>query len=324
MKYIFFVLIITCCFSCSQQVAEQQVTIENSIDKMGDSTSPEQIQETTSFTGKPLYQGIISAEMASKSDSIIQVYLNKQSQLTEEEYIYFSSAHVSSLQYRKAVEILTEGLSKYPNSFKLLRQRGHRYINLRELDKAIIDLNKADELIGTEHLDVMETRANGELVGTYKFKVYYHIGLYHYLRGEYEESAKAYEVCLENATIGDNQVETRDWLYNAYQKAGETEKALKTIEPITPDFQLEHPDYVYFKRILMYKGLVSPDELLDKDKPGSEWNGREMTNAYGVSTHYLYQGDTATANMIHQKILETPYWGLWAYVAADADLARLK
>ncbi|MFQ5822900.1 MAG: hypothetical protein ACE5JB_02470 [bacterium] len=50
-------------------------------------------------------------------------------------------------RYREAIEIYARGIENHPNYAKLYRHRGHRYITLREFDKAIADLEKAVILI---------------------------------------------------------------------------------------------------------------------------------------------------------------------------------
>ena len=53
--------------------------------------------------------------------------------------------------YRGAIEIFSEGIAKFPADARMYRHRGHRYITVREFDRAIADLEKAAELIeGTE------------------------------------------------------------------------------------------------------------------------------------------------------------------------------
>ena len=49
--------------------------------------------------------------------------------------------------YHEAIAIYTEGLRKHPDNYKLLRHRGHRYISVREFDKAIADMERATQLI---------------------------------------------------------------------------------------------------------------------------------------------------------------------------------
>ena len=91
-------------------------------------------------------------------------------------------------RYRDAIAIFSRGIAKFPDDVRLLRYRGHRYITVREPDKAIADLAKADELIRSRGLkDAPEPDGipgpPGSTPSTLFFNVYYHLGLAHYLKG---------------------------------------------------------------------------------------------------------------------------------------------
>jgi len=277
--------------------------------------------ETTSFTGKPLYQLEIPEDLKHKNDSIIASIRASES-LTEHDFIELSRKHASNYHYREAIKVLTEGLEQFPESFKLLRHRGHRYLNVREPEKAFADLTKADDLIGTEHIDEIELGYDGKPWGTYKYWVYYHIGLYHYIKGDYPKAASAYKILVENATTDKNQVGSRDWLYNTYRRMGKPELAQEVLDQIPTNFTISDTNYVYYRRLFFYKGILAEKEIFDKDKPFEEWGGGEMTTGYAVASNYLYKGDTATAQQIYTNILKLPYWGAWAHVVTDAEQGR--
>ena len=67
---------------------------------------------------------------------------------------------------------------------RLLRFRGHRYISTRRFDLAVADLEKAIALAPSS------------------FDVAYHLGLAHYLRGEFDAAAKVYRSCLDATAAG--------------------------------------------------------------------------------------------------------------------------
>ena len=53
--------------------------------------------------------------------------------------------------FRKSIAIFSMGIEKHPNDPRMYRHRGHRFITLRYLDRAVNDFEKAAELIrGTE------------------------------------------------------------------------------------------------------------------------------------------------------------------------------
>ncbi|HYW08338.1 MAG TPA: hypothetical protein VE913_15375, partial [Longimicrobium sp.] len=49
-------------------------------------------------------------------------------------------------RYREAVEIFSEGAKRHPRDARMYRHRGHRYITLRQFDRAVRDLRRAAEL----------------------------------------------------------------------------------------------------------------------------------------------------------------------------------
>ena len=81
-----------------------------------------------------------------------------------------------ALQFHAAIEVYTRGLAIAPTDVRLLRFRGHRYISIRRFDLAVADLQKAVALAPSS------------------FDVTYHLGLAHYLRGEFDDAARVYPV----------------------------------------------------------------------------------------------------------------------------------
>ncbi|MEM9832425.1 MAG: tetratricopeptide repeat protein [Bacteroidota bacterium] len=277
-------------------------------------------QEATSFTGKPLYRKDLDEATLAKSDSIIQS-VRAKADLREDDYHTMGLGYVLAYRFRDAIDAYTEGLEKFPDSFKLLRHRGHRYLNVRETEKAIADLMKADELIGAEHLDVMEYNSDGSSKGTFKFWVWYHVGLYRMFNQQWDEAAEAYEVCLKNASLGNNVSGATAWLYTIYQKMGEDQKAKSVIASLDENFEGDR-DYIYFKRILLYQGKVSPADLMDTDKPLDQWTGRDISVAYSIADWYEQQGNIEKAQELYRDILDTPHWNLWAYAIVDSIVAK--
>ena len=71
----------------------------------------------------------------------------------------------------------------------------------------------------------------------------------------------------------------------------------------------------------MYKGLLKPEELLDTA------NADDLTIAtqgYGVGNWYFVKGDKARAKEIFERVVAGPQWAAFGYIAAEADLARMK
>lgn len=276
--------------------------------------------EAVSFSGKPLFAARPDSTVLQRADSIIATIKGK-SELSEDDYIQIGQQLVASNRFKASVDAYSEGLQKFPNSFKLLRHRGHRYISIRQLGNAIADLNRAEELIRDQQ-DVPEYDATGHETGTYQHWIWYHIGLYYFFNQAYIQAAPAFEKCLAASRNNKNIVGASDWLYNTYMRLGEKEKAMKLLEPITPDFDTdrEHP---YFRRVMLYKGVITPEELVDVNQDPAKTSVGDVTKMYGLANWYAYQGEKEKAMNLYQKIVQSEGgWPGFAYAAAEKELAN--
>ncbi|MBN2207215.1 MAG: tetratricopeptide repeat protein, partial [Candidatus Aminicenantes bacterium] len=130
--------------------------------------------------------------------------------------------------YREAVRVYSEGLDRFPQSFRLLRHRGHRYITLRLFDRAAADLKRAAELADSAPLEVepdgIPNRARKPLSNT-QFNIWYHLGLAHFLQGNFAAAVDAYRECLKWSKNDDLLTATTDWLYMSLRRLGRDEEA---------------------------------------------------------------------------------------------------
>jgi tetratricopeptide (TPR) repeat protein len=132
-----------------------------------------------------------------KLDSNLQIAkTNFDKEATEENYVWLGRREAYLYNYKKAIDIFSEGIKRYPDSYKLYRHRGHRYITLRDFDRAVADLQKAKELMPESPLEIepdgQPNKLNTPLSST-QFNVWYHLALVHYLRGDFENALHAYE-----------------------------------------------------------------------------------------------------------------------------------
>ena len=205
-----------------------------------------------------------------------------------------------------------------------MRHRGHRFISVRKFDLAIADLKKAAKLaegrpLETE-VDGLPNRLNKPLSNTH-FNIWYHLGLAYYLHGDYQNARLSYETCLKYSVNDDLLCATVDWLYMTYQRLGEKQKADRLLRLIHEDMRVIEND-TYFKRLLMYKGVLSPDSLLSSTEGnGSDPDVAIATQGYGVGHWYLMNGDRDKAMAIFQQVVEGKSWSAFGFIAAEAELA---
>jgi len=272
-----------------------------------------------SLSGKPLFSAAPGARVLKKADSVIQAFVAK-GKLTEDDFIEIGKELVATARYKEAVENFTVGLKQYPNSFKLLRLRGHRYLTLRKLDAVVKDLLKAKDLIKS-HPDSWETDAEGKRTDTYQHQIEYHLGVYYFLKEEYQKAVKAFEKSLKEAHVANEIVGTTDWLYNSYQRNGQKKEAQELLTSITPDFSADH-EQAYFRRIMLYKGVIKPNELVDETVSPEKLNIQDVTKLYGLANWYSFQGNREKAKELYGKIIQSNSWPAFAYLASEVELLR--
>jgi dipeptidyl aminopeptidase/acylaminoacyl peptidase/tetratricopeptide (TPR) repeat protein len=226
-------------------------------------------------------------------------------------------------RYREAVEVYTRGLARYPLDPRLLRHRGHRYVTLRDYDKALADLSRAAELTkGKPDMPDGDPPA-GPLAGatsTLQYAIYYHLGLVHYLRGDFARAVPAYRECLRIAQGNDDRVvAVTDWLYLTLRRLGKDEDAQKLLPANLADLKVQE-NYVYRNRLRMYRGELPPEDLL---RTGGDDIG-VATYGYAVGTWYLLTGEKEKARETYAHVVDGKAWPAFGYAAAEMEIVRMR
>ncbi len=245
---------------------------------------------------------------------------------SEENYIWLGRRTAYLTHYNEAIEIFTEGIEKFPNSYRLYRHRGHRYISQRKFDAAIADLTKASTLMPASPLEIepdgQPNKLNQPLSST-QFNVWYHLGLAHYLKGEFDLAENAYLECMKVSDNDDLITATTDWLYMTYQREAKPNEAKKLLESINDTMTIIENDS-YFKRLNLYKGELPVDSVLSVSSANEDVELALATQGYGVGNWYLYHGDTTQALTIFDRVVGGKHFSAFGFIAAEAVLARLR
>jgi tetratricopeptide (TPR) repeat protein len=225
-------------------------------------------------------------------------------------------------QYREAIRIYTEGIQKYPDDARMYRHRGHRYINIRMLDDAIADFEHAAELVDGQPDEVEPDGQPNALnipTSTLQSNIWYHLGLARYLKQDFEGAIDAYRHGLALRENPDGIVSTSHWLYMALRRLGRDEEAAEVLEPIHADMDVIE-NGVYHQLLLMYKGEITPQSLLEPGDGSSE----NQATLYGVGNYFFYNGKQQEAVEIFERLLSGAGWAGFGYIAAEAELAALR
>jgi tetratricopeptide (TPR) repeat protein len=227
-------------------------------------------------------------------------------------------------QYREAIDIYTYAMTLHPDDARLYRHRGHRYISVRELDNAIADFERAAALFAGEPDEVEPDglpNARGIPTSSLQYNTWYHLGLAHYMRGDFEAALAAYEAGQEVSTNPDAVVATSYWHYMTLRRLGRDSEAADVLARITPDMGV-FENTAYLNVLLLYTGDTTLEDLLGD----SEITQNSTTLSYGVGVFHLLNGREAEAYETFERTRDgiVAQWPVFGFVAAEAELARRK
>lgn len=290
-------------------------------EKPANTTAP--TPEATSLLGKPLFPREIDAATRARLDSNLAAAKASYDRAPEnaDSIIWYGRRLAYLEHYQDAIRVFSEGIAKHPNDARLYRHRGHRYITVREFDKAIADLDKAAELVkGVPDSVELDGAPNARNIptSTQQGNIWYHLALAHYLKGDYEKSLAAWQQGMALATNDDMRVAVSDWMYMTLRRLGRTADAAAVLAKISPKMNVIE-NTAYHRRLLLYKGQFAVDSLLN---PASADELQFVTQGYGVANWYITNGDTAKGNAILDKVAASNYWAAFGVIAAEADIAR--
>ena len=224
--------------------------------------------------------------------------------------------------YEEAIGIFSTGIESHPQTARMYRHRGHRYISTRQYDKAITDFEQAVLLIKDQEDEVDPDglpNARNIPLSTLHGNIWYHLGLAYYLKNDMDNALR----CFSNRTVtekyDDNIVSGGHWLYMILSRQGKNQEADAAISKVHADMDIIE-NMSYHKMCLFYKQLI-PASALQSDDPKSS-SSNVLT--YGLGNWYLYaQQDTPQAKKYYAQLLENGNKYSFAYLAAESDWERI-
>lgn len=225
--------------------------------------------------------------------------------------------------YTQAIELYTQGIAKHPTDARFYRHRGHRYLSIRCIDKALADFKKAYTLTRGKPDEVEPDgmpNAKGIPTSTLQSNIRYHLGLCLYLKGEYKKAARYYEEDLRKSANPDMYVATANWLYLCYRRMNADAKAQKLLETIKPDMALIE-NFDYLKILQLHKGVLEANKLKEEiAQPNSLSNS---TVGLGLANYYLINGQKGEAERLFRLITGGNQWASFAFITAEVELKRI-
>lgn len=223
-------------------------------------------------------------------------------------------------RYRDAIEWYTDRLRDFPDSARLRRHRGHRYLTTRQLGPAREDLERAWELLeGSEDRVEPDGAPNryGIPRSTMHTNVLYHLGLVHYVEARWQRAAETFGDCVDRSPNDDMRVAALNWRVHALRRMGRHARARSELERVTWDLGVIE-NHTYHRLLLLQKGELTPDEVLPV--PGDRV--QDATALYGVATWSWCNGNRERARALWRKVVDRTPWNAFGHLAAEAELAR--
>jgi tetratricopeptide (TPR) repeat protein len=269
-----------------------------------ETSQKEKEPEVISLFGKKLYATpAVGEELLKLRDELREAIKKVEANPEDPENIIMYGRRLAYLwRYHDAIDVYSKGIKRFSDHAMLYRHRGHRYISVRQFDKAFADLARASEL------------------NDHDFDIWYHLGLAHYLKGQFQQAVDAYQNCLKVAEDDDSKIAISNWLYITLRRLGKEDDALKVLDGIREGMEVEE-NQSYYDLLLFYKGEKTEAEISALAE-ASDLN--MATVGYGVGCWYLYNNQKEAAVVYFKKIVGGKYWPAFGFIAAEAELARMK
>lgn len=310
---------------CSSKVSPHVATeVTFGVDTTEQKSLPRSKPEAVSLLGRPLYANENLPNVEALRTALAQARAESAVHPDDPDKLIWVGRRLGYLwQMQEAIQVHTRGIRGRPDYAPFYRHRGHRYISVWQFDQAVADLERASVLIQGKP-DIIESdgvpNERGIPLTTLGFNVWYHLGLAHYLNGNYDASVRAFvETMKFTRGYDDNVAATTFWMYVALRRAGKHDEATRILEPISPTMDIIE-NQAYHRCLLLFKKAVEPESLFTVPTPDVI---QANTLNFGLGFWYLHNGDTLRGTQVFKQLASNPYWPAFSVIAAEAELLRL-
>jgi tetratricopeptide (TPR) repeat protein len=288
--------------------------------------------EAVSLLGEPLFRPDLDPAAAARMDAQLDsARADHEAAGGPDALIWLGRRLAYPGRYREAIAAFSEGIDRYPDDPRFYRHRGHRYITVRELDRAIDDFERAAQMVADRPDEIEpdgQPNPAGIPLSTLNTNIWYHLGLARYLQADFEAAARAFRTGLDIAPNDDMRVAMADWLWLSLMRTGQTDEADALLATIPEEMELLE-NHSYHRRLLRYQSRRADGDLIrephghDGDDDVEPSALEVATLGYGAGAWHLIQGDTSRALQLFRQVRETGSWAAFGFIAAEAEIARL-
>jgi tetratricopeptide (TPR) repeat protein len=278
--------------------------------------------EAVSLLGKPLQRPALEEERRTRVEEDLrqarEMYEKNPGSVDAAVWVGRQIAYLG--RFREAIDWYTTAMERHGPHAKLLRHRGHRYLTVRELDRAVQDFEAAARLLEGTPDEIEPDGVPNELnqpISSLHSNVWYHLALAHYLKGDFASALKASTEGMKLSANPDRLVSQSYWHYLSLRRLGRHEEARRLLEPVHAEMELLE-NHAYLRLLLVFKGALPADEVQARATAGNDG----PTTAYGLGAFLLVEGREEEAKVLFEEAISGPAWPAFGYLAAEAELAR--
>lgn len=276
--------------------------------------------EGWSLSGRALYAPELPTEVRAQREANLAVARDVLAQQPEDrEAAIWVGRRLGYLAlYREAIDVYSEALTRMPGDAFLLRHRGHRYLSVRQFDKARADFIAAVIACRTTP---DETEPDGLPVpgrpphSTLHFNVHYHRALVAFVMGDFDAAVRGWLDCLAVCHNDESRVAVTHWLWCARIRSGDEAGAAAAVSGITAEMDIVE-NKSYHQLCLLYAGRLHREKMF----VGEGSSGAALR--FGLAHYDLVSKGMVMARSQFEQLAADPGWASFGVIAAEAELAR--
>ena len=272
---------------------------------------------TETLIGTPITEPAWSAETRARLEKDLEIAraVMEVAPEREDSHIWLGRRLGYLTRYGEAIDVFTEALEQFPDSYKLLRFRGRHLARNREFDRAIADYKRAADLVE----DIQDSyepdgiiNARHQYLGSYRSNIHYYLGQTSWAIGDYQATLDGMTRAAGEPLVqhDDRRVATGFWQYLALRKLGRHEEAQSIVDAIPEGLELVE-NHDYYDGIRYFKGTLAEEELLPR---------AGLNAMFGVAMVHLIEGRMNKANMMLMDLVAGSSQGYWP---AETELLML-
>lgn len=280
------------------------------------------IPEALSLSGEPLYAPVKPA--AEQAELEAQVLAARMAAVADPSsanaWIQYGRMQAAAGHFRSALETFEVGVKKFPEDARMYRHLGHRYITVRRFPDALRALEKSAKLAeNVPDEPEIPTKAGSPQLDTFKQNVYYHLGLAHFLLGDFERAGNAWMKCADYSKNTDSICSATHWTWVALARAKNFKQAQTLLAALPAD--LEVLEYKAYRDLcLLYRGDFDGDaHFASLDATSVDY----ATFGNGLGQWHLANGRVDRAREVFTALAKAEAWMAFGRICAEVELKRL-